>query len=331
MQDFRSHYLKPQVLQTAEGSERRVGVELEFAGVSARTSAELVRSLFGGTIVEKDPHRFVVKDTRFGDFVCELDSQYVHDAEGDETAIDATDLKVRFRRSLQEIVGDVSALLVPAEVVCPPIACSDLPELAALVTALEEAGACGTRDNMLYAFGAQLNPEIATSSPAYIASVMKAYLLLSPWLRKIIDVDPTRKLTFFADPFPAAYQRKILSPDYWPEMDRLIDDYLADNPTRNRELDMLPLFSHLDDARVQKAIRDPLIKSRPTFHYRLPDARLGDADWSLALEWNRWLAVERLAGDGEKLKAMSVEFLRFDGAGKPKAWAWRASEWLALA
>jgi hypothetical protein len=36
-----------------------------------------------------------------------------------------------------------------------------------------------------------------------------------------------------------------------PDLDTLIDDYLEYNPTRNRALDFLPLFLHLDeDARA---------------------------------------------------------------------------------
>ena len=32
------------------------------------------------------------------------------------------------------------------------------------------------------------------------------------------------------------------------------------------------------------------INGRPTFHYRLPDARLSDPGWSIAPDWNRWVA-----------------------------------------
>ncbi|MBO0345484.1 amidoligase family protein [Roseibium limicola] len=330
MQDFRDVFFTPPHSHTTGGELRRVGVELEFAAVSARASANVVQTLFGGNVRELDPHRFEVVDTEFGDFTCELDSQYVHDNPKDANA-DPSELKYRLRRSLQELFGDVSSLLVPCEVVCPPIVTTDLPKLAGLVSGLEEAGASGTRENVLYAFGAQFNPEIIEPTGDHIASVLKAYVLLSAWLRKIVDVDPTRRLTSFADPFPPSYQRKIVAPDYWPGLDDLMDMHLKENPTRNRELDMLPLFAHLDEKKVAARVNDPLIKARPTFHYRLPDARLGDPAWSLALEWNRWLMVERLANDRDKLNAMAEDFLRLDAAAKPKPWAWRASEWMVLA
>ncbi|OBX33760.1 putative amidoligase enzyme [Halomonas elongata] len=38
----------------------------------------------------------------------------------------------------------------------------------------------------------------------------------------------------------------MLDPDYQPDLRTLIDDYLEYNPTRNRELDLLPLFAYLD-------------------------------------------------------------------------------------
>ena len=34
----------------------------------------------------------------------------------------------------------------------------------------------------------------------------------------------------------------LVSPDYWPDRRRFIDDYLSANPTRNRDLDLLPLL-----------------------------------------------------------------------------------------
>ena len=55
---------------------------------------------------------------------------------------------------------------------------------------------------------------------------------------------------------------------------------------------------------------DPRIEPRPAFRYRLPRARLGDPKWSVLLEWNRWVEVERLAEDTERLDKMSLAFRR---------------------
>ena len=94
------------------------------------------------------------------------------------------------------------------------------------------------------------------------------------------------------------------------ELERLIDDYLRHNPTRNRALDLLPVLAHLDRDRVlSQAEGKHLVKPRPAFHYRLPNCMVDEADWTLASEWNRWVMVERLAGDPERLGRMSRRYL----------------------
>ena len=75
--------------------------------------------------------------------------------------------------------------------------------------------------------------------------------------------DPTRDLLGFADPFPADYVRRIVAPDYWPDISLFIDDYLAANPTRNRDLDLLPLLLHLDAGRVRAALPNEKINGPP--------------------------------------------------------------------
>jgi hypothetical protein len=55
-----------------------------------------------------------------------------------------------------------------------------------------------------------------------------------------------------------------------------------------------------------------LIKPRPAFHYRLPNCLVDEPDWTIAREWNTWVAVERLAHDGDRLAEMSREFREAD-------------------
>jgi len=231
---------------------------------------------------------------------------------------------------MRELYGDLGSLVIPYEVVCPPIDVEQLPELEALLLALREEGAQGTRDNLLHAFGVQFNPDIATRDPQWILAVLKAEILLSEWLRSIISVDMARRILAFADPFPKAYIHIILQDEYWPDIDQLIEDYLIYNPTRNRELDMLPLFLWLDADRVRRKIPDKLVKPRPTFHYRLPDANIRESRWSLTLEWNRWCVVERLAEDREILSEMGKSYLENDLSILSEDWALRCTEWLVL-
>jgi len=296
----------PPFAENYAGELRRVGVEIEFATVSVREAAECVKEIFGGRVSRLTAHRFHVQGTSHGDFEVELDSQYIHRLEtpGESKFLSSElDEWLRwFQGAMAETIGDIAASVIPCEIVCPPLKLGDLHLLDRTVKALNRLGATGTRENPLYAFGAQLNPDIARTDPAYVLSVLKAYLLLSPWLREVIAVDMTRRVFAFADPFPRGYVRLITSPDYWPDFEGLIDDYLMHNPTRNRELDMLPLFAWFDEARVRARVGDPRVKPRPTFHYRLPDANFGMADWTITREWNRWCFIEQLAADADKLR-----------------------------
>lgn len=309
-----------------EGQPRHVGVEIEFAAISAEDAAHVVQDLFGGEIKTLDAHRYEITGSDLGSFRCELDFQYAHVTPSDQDGISRFSLE--FRKAFRELIGDVSALVAPCEVVCPPVEVRDLPRLEALRESLHYIGAAGTGEGLLYAFGVHLNPDIASDEAEYLLRMLKAYILLSELLRDEIQVDPTRWLLKFADPFPPEYQELVLSEEYWPPVETLIDDYLAYNTTRNRELDMLPLFSWIDADRVQAALADPRIKSRPTFHYRLPNACLDDTEWSLATEWNRWCRVEQLAANRELLPRLASAW--FDNKGKLMAprWADRVKELL---
>ncbi len=57
-----------------DGQTRCVGVEIEFAGLPPRETAELVRTLFGGELNVVSPHRLQVEGTRWGEFGIELDT-----------------------------------------------------------------------------------------------------------------------------------------------------------------------------------------------------------------------------------------------------------------
>lgn len=314
-----------------EGDPRHVGVEIEFAAVTAREAAERVCDLFGGQFVALDKHRYDVRGGELGDFRCELDFRFAHPPGSSREAADEDSfsaLFAEFRQSMHALLGDVGALIVPCEVVCPPLALGDLPRLEELREALRRSGAEGTGSGLVYAFGAQLNPDIASRDAAYLARMLKAYLLLSDWLRSQIHMDITRSLLAYAEPFPQDYAELVLQPDYWPETAELIDHYLAYNPTRNRELDMLPLFDWLDSSRVRAAVADPLIKPRPAFHYRLPDARIHEPDWTLACEWNRWCRVERLAADGDRLEQAALGWFRNRESLSAPSWAQEVQRYL---
>jgi hypothetical protein len=308
----------PPRLHTDDGSVRRIGAEIEFSAVDCREAAALVEARFGGTIEEESAWRFRVRDTDFGDFTVELDTQYAH-AHAHAKAVDETDpsasdferrIADTLDREVSEVIGDIGSLWLPVEIVAPPVPLDRLPELDPLIADLRAAGAEGTDDALLFAFATQLNVEVATRSPESVRDYLKAYLLLAEGLRDEIEPRLTRRLLPFASPFPQDYVRLVVNPAYRPDLGELIDDYLDANPTRNRELDMLPLFLDLDPERVRARITDARVRARPTFHYRLPDTRLSDPGWGLITEWNRWVRVEQLAADPEGLADAGRAYLR---------------------
>lgn len=299
-----------------DGNTRRVGVEIEFAGLSVQDVAPLVKRRMGGEIRTHGSYRAVVEGTTHGDFVVELDTQYAH-AKGDGD----------MERALADAAGAIGELFVPVEIVAPPIPYTDLDVLDRLVNDIRRHGAEGTQSGLFAAYGCHLNPEVAETGARYLTAMLKAYLILSAWLRDVTGLDFTRQVTSFVDPFPASYARRVVSPDYWPGMDDLIDDYLADNPTRNRELDMLPLFAHIDADRVRARIKDDRIKARPTFHYRLPNSEVDAPYWTVSGEWRHWVRVERLAADDARLEAASRAFSDFHDRPLALGWAKEAAKW----
>lgn len=302
----------PPILLNGQGQIRTVGVEVEFVGPSAEKTAFALQDAFGGNLMEDDPHAFTLRGSTIGDMCVELDSRMLHPAKHSEG-------HGRVVPRIAAWFGFAASYLIPCELVTAPIAIDDLAKLDRVLTVLRGIGAKGTQDAPFYAFGLHFNPEIPRQDAATLTAFMKSFVLLNPWLRRQVAPDTTRDLLGFADPFPVGYVRKLASPDYWPDIPRFIDDYLADNPTRNRDLDLLPVLHHLDAPRVRSVLPNEKINGRPTFHYRLPDARLSDPGWSIAPDWNRWVAVERLAADRERLDAVGSGYLTFEG--EDKSWA----------
>lgn len=295
----------------SEGRPRTVGVEIEFGDLDGLAAAELVADTFGGTVVDGGVHVFHVEDTSLGTFSIKLDSRFGYREGKPETLMDEAGA------ALSSLAGDAASLVIPYEIASPPIALGRLHEIERLIRKLRTAAASGTGSSVLYAFALHLNPEVPRLDAASIVAVIKAYAMLSPWLWRTVDPNPTRRLLGFAEPFPERYVQKLAQGSYWPDVAELVDDYVNANPSRNRDLDVLPLLAFLDEARVRAALPAEKINKRPTFHYRLPDSRLDDPSWTIALEWNRWIAVERLAADRERLSRVCEAYLRHRGDTKP--------------
>lgn len=156
-----------------------------------------------------------------------------------------------------------------------------------------------------------INPEVPEFSSEVILCYIKAYALLNDWLRDIINIDISRQVSPFIDEYPRSYIGKIVEESYHPDILMLIEDYIKYNDTRNRSLDMLPVFKYLKNTFVSSLLPSVSVNARPTFHYRLPNTNFSNSSWSINQEWNRWLIVERLANNAELLKKMSSEYVDF--------------------
>jgi hypothetical protein len=286
---------------TETGRERRVGVEIEFAGVGLRESAELIHELFGGHL--KTRHRFAyrVESTPYGDFEIDSDASFVTKRKW-QKYLDLLGVKSpSLGHAIEDIVASVSEDVVPFEIGSPPMPFSALPKIEDLRERLREAGAKGTHAHFFTAFGLQFNPEMPSLSPETLLGYMRAFFLRYDSLIASEDIPLARKVMPFIDPFPEEYIEQVLDPDYRPRLNGFMRDYLEMNPTRNRPLDWLPLFAYIDkDLVFEYPVEKDLIKPRPTLHYRLPSSLIDDPSWSIAGEWNKWVEIENLA---EKISA----------------------------
>jgi len=292
-----------------EGQPRRVGVELEMNGLTLDRLAQLVADAQRLTITSAGRYQRELHGDPAGDWQVELDFNLLKEL-GRETR-DPDDFGDDFMISAEEALKWLAETLVPLEVVSPPLPMARLGEIEELIVLLREAGAKGTSEKATNAFGMQFNPEIPSADAETLTAYLKSFLCLYDWLYARADINITRRLTTYIDPFPIEYVRLVVDPDYWPDTATLIDDYLMWNPNRNRALDLLPLFLHLDPTRVRDATDDPLIKPRPAFHYRLPDCEIHKPDWGLHESWNDWIEVEALSADATRLQACCAAYANF--------------------
>ncbi len=304
-------YHAPPRATNQDGATRKVGLEVELAGVPVEEALNLVKACFGGEIELAQRARGAVRDTPWGTFKVEYDwralqtRSYLKPLEA--IGVEADSATAQF---VEESVLQVAGEIVPIEVVTPPIPWPSLHEVDPLWDALRAAGAQDTHSSLLYAFGLHLNPEAPDRDPSSVLAHLRAFLLLEDWIIDNAEVDISRRIAPFIRPFPEAYRRRVLARDYAPDADQLVGDYVAANPTRNRGLDLLPLFrSFYGDAFLAQVEEADLVQSRPTFHYRLPNCELSTPGWSPRADWNRWVALENLAGNRELLADLSRAYL----------------------
>ena len=300
-------WLPPQILNH-EGNERRIGVEFEMAGLEPQAMLDCIRSLYGGQIKRQSRFEFSVENTRFGKFGVELDASYLKTIGYKLEKNLRADDDFSIESIATEIITVAAEQVVPWEITTPPIPVSQLSELEKLVQSLRAAGALGTRSSLVYAFGLHLNPELPALDVKTILNYLRAFLCLFEWIADEDDTDLTRRLTSYINHFNKTYILKVIDPQYDPDLSTFMRDYIAANPTRNRTLDLLPLFAWLDRDLLRNHIEDPRVKGRPTLHYRLPNCDIDNPQWNLLQPWSEWLQVEQLVNKPDKLQAMCLRY-----------------------
>lgn len=307
-------YWTPPGTLNPQGRERSIGIEIELAGLDVQAIGDIITRTYGGHLESSDLWSGKVSGTSlqdYGDFKIELDAAFLKEDKLPQYLEKLGLEKPETFATIEEWVARSARQIVPMEVVAPPLPLSKLPELERLRHALSQSLAQDTHASVFYAFGMHINPEVTSCDADEIRDTLSAFLILYEWLREKHHIDLTRRITPFIEPFPTDYTRLLLNPDYNPQLEGLIRDYLEYNPNRNRPLDLLPLFTHLREDTVRAHIEPRLVSPRPTYHYRLPNCSLNNPAWSLAEEWNRWVVVERVASDKTRLHQLAADRLQW--------------------
>ncbi|MFP4328908.1 MAG: amidoligase family protein [Paracoccaceae bacterium] len=282
---------------TPDGAPRLTGVEIELGGLTEDRVATLLAEMLGGRAHPTEGRDWAVSDSRLGRIEIYLD-----------TAL----RKGRFR-ALREAGLELGRDVIPVEIVTEPLDRAGLIALDDAREALRRAGATGTRAGLFLGFGLHLNIQIASETAADVVRPLMAYALIEDWLRLTDPINESRRILPFTDPYPHEFVRRLLALGPATALAPVIDLYLRETPTRNRGLDMLPVFAHLAPERVAAALTEAT-SARPAFHFRLPDCRIDEPGWSLDQEWRRWRCVERVAADDAALEALTIAWQEDHGA-----------------
>lgn len=301
---------------TREGRPRRVGVEIEFGGLTEREAAEVARAELGGAVETAGNFALKLKDSALGDLGIELDTALTKYNGG----------------GLVEAGLEAARAVVPVEIVAPPLDLDGLDRLDLLRARLRDAGATGTQDGMLLGFGVHFNVETVSPEDPFTQATIVAFGLAEDFLRLRSHIDPTRRVLPFVDPWPRTFLDAITVSGPETDFARIRALYAEHVDSRNHALDLLPLYKDADATAFAELFPHQAgIKGRPAYHFRLPDSRVDEKDWSLACEWETWRAVESLADDTEKLAALCADYRKWreDGGASRRNWADRSAAFLA--
>lgn len=279
-------------------AQRLVGIEIELGGLTENALARVTQAEFGGDIRRKGDQKYLVENSRLGDIEIYLD----------------TSLRKNRESALKKLGLEAARGIIPVEIVFPPVAPDAIAGLDRFCDKARDAGAEGSRDGLLLGYGVHLNVETADSTLAHILPVLQSYALLEDLLRALDPIDPSRRLLPFVDPYPRALVDDLATRSF-ADLDELTLCYLDHVTSRNHGLDMLPIFADLNEPLVHEHISEKQkLSPRPTYHFRLPECRIDEANWSLSQEWDRWCALEAVARNQTCLADLKAGWTEHRGA-----------------
>ena len=282
---------------------RLVGVEIEFTGLDAHGAARVLAAELGGEVAFDGTYLARVVDSALGELELELDTRYAHPPDERSGLVD----KALDSLGAREEAAKLLSAVVPVELITPPLVPAQFPLVDRALSALARAGAEGTEAGALYAFGLHLNIGLSHGGAERAIRIAGAYSFAERWLRERWPVDTSRRLVPFIDAYPTGWRVELserMADRRVPDLESFVRLYHTYNPSRNRGLDLWPLLAHLAPESVERLDGGPVKHPRPAFHYRWPDSRIGEPDWSLWREFDRWLLIERAADDPDRLERM---------------------------
>ena len=200
-----------------------------MAGVRPEDVAKAVTDVLGGRVERESAFYTRVVDTELGEFGIELDADVLRNRGYQEHLAElGIDIgQGNAREQLESVLSRIAGLVVPLELVGPPVAWTELGQLDKIRRKLHQAGARGTGSSAFYAFGLQLNIDIPDRKVETLLALLQAFLLRYDWLNDRSEVDLARRISPYVQPYPEDYVVHVLDPDYQPDLDALIDDFSA--------------------------------------------------------------------------------------------------------
>lgn len=104
----------PSNTQNSDNQTRRVGFELEFSGINLQETVSAVQSAIDADIISQTEAEITLHSKEFGDFNIEIDWAYLKAKATEEQGPNED-------RTWVDLLSRVAPVLVPIEVVCPPI------------------------------------------------------------------------------------------------------------------------------------------------------------------------------------------------------------------